>query len=100
MLELNRTKGAQQMSNIHNDRILDEIRELGDVVDWHLELWTGTPWEERIANAYLKAIKTLDATEINEVLFDSSKEMHLLEYQPDDNQPYTHNGFNLDGMVF
>lgn len=88
------------MSNRTNDIILDEIRELGEVVDWHLEQWTGTPWEERLANAYLKAIKTLDATEINEVLFDSSKELHLLNYQPDDNQPYTHTGFNLDGVPF
>ena len=103
MLELNSNKGAQQMSNIQNDRILDEIRELGDVVQFHREHWESTLWDHILEEAYLEAIKTLDARRINQLLKESSAEMFTEEYQPniaDHNQYNKRLGFNLGEFPF
>lgn len=91
------------MSNQTNDRILDEIRELGDIVQFHREYWTGTLWDYTLEEAYIEAIKTLDASRINQLLMDSSKEMFDKEYSPAVEgwkKQHSKTGFNLDEVPF
>jgi len=92
------------VSNLTNDRILDEIRELGDIVEFHREYWTGTLWDYQLEEAYLEAIRTLDATRVNQLIKESTQEMFKQEYQPELEDLKSYNkrlGFNLDeGMVF
>lgn len=92
------------MSNSINDIILEEIRELGDVVQFHRDHWTGTLWDYTLEEAYLEAIKTLDPTRINKLLKNSSIAMFEAEYQPEfteyrEQHPKS-TGFNLEGMIF
>lgn len=91
------------MSLKENDRILDEIRELGDVVQFHREHWENTLWDHILEEAYLEAIKTLDARRINQLLQESSTAMFEQEYQPElaDHKAYNKRlGFNLGTDVF
>jgi hypothetical protein len=83
------------MSNIYNDRIVDEIKDLEEVVQWHIDYWTGTVWEKMLENALVEAKKTLDPTQINKLLMESSREMFEQEYQPD----HTPNVMEFNGRM-
>jgi hypothetical protein len=71
------------MSHLVNDRIVDEIKDLEEVVRWHQDYWTGTIWDKMLEHALVVAKETLDPTRINELLLESSREMYDLEYRPD-----------------
>ena len=89
------------MSNKVNDRILDEIRELGDLVQFHRDYWTGKPMDDDLEKAYLEAIKTLNTTRVNELLKKSSERMFELEYAPtiaEYKQEHPKSTIKFDGM--
>lgn len=83
------------MSNKFNDRLVDEIKDLEEVVEWHQEYWIGTIWERMFENALKEAKETLDPTYVNELLMESSREMFEHEYQVD----YQKNDV-LDGVPY
>jgi hypothetical protein len=91
------------MSNQVNDRLVDEIRELEEVVNFHMDYWTGTIWERMLENALNEAKKTLDPTYVNELLMQSSREMFEQEYQPAVAEWKKNNSksrFTLDEVIF
>lgn len=88
------------MSHEINTVITDNLIDLGEIVAYHRDYWTGTLWDYELEREYNGALKSLDTTKIDKLLKESSAEMFEREYGKDEPTVAKDTGFNLDRIPF